>query len=594
MTEKPGGAPRAGSLLSRRKGLAADAGPWAADFADGRFVTAPYADTPVDLASPDALWRQPSLGKTWDWRMHGLLWLLTLHEAHTETPDAGYDAMAETFARSWVEGPGQQVGQVPAWGLHQTALRAQVFTWLRGTKGMTWLDGTLRTHGEFLAEEENFSGPFNHGVDEVLAVLAIGAALGDEALVDVGEERARRVFRELLDDEGVTNEQAVGYQEYSHTVQSRMRRALEGCGRPLPELAEAVDRMGRFMTHCIQPDGRWVPIGDTNGVPTPTPPVLDDREALIYATTNGARGEKPSDSVAVFRRGFVFGRSGWGSATKGFKSELFYSLRFGEPRKWHGHRDHMALTLHDVGRDVLTEAGFSTYDDKVRRSYEMSEFAHNMVTWTGQGRYRWDGFCDLTAHSVTGRGLGEEHAYVLEDSPYAAATRRRSVLVMPRRGFVLVVDDLKSERKGLVQQQWHLAPGFRVAVAGRRVTATDATGQVTMLQLLPFEAVTVDVGQTEPLSGWYARGVGDSVPAPKVTFARSGFSARFVTAISTRSWLGRGTWVRDRGVMRVGHGLLGIQLGPDGILSTSHVPGSRRLVRGVTSLSERRAGGARR
>lgn len=564
--------------LRPRRGLAEDPVRFARSFELGRFVSAPYEDATFDVSAPATLWQSPSQGATWDFRLHGLLWVMSLLEAAAQTDDdelrGARERLAEVYARSWVAGPGaDEPGEQASWQPHQTALRAQVLAWGHLRLAWDWTEEPLRKHAAYLSDPARFSGAWNHGVDEVLALVWVAMALDDDDCRQTGVRRAREIAAELVDAEGVTNEQAVGYQEYSFSILFRLSKALDVVGAPQAELQAPLSRMGRLMLHAVQPDGRWTPLGDTNGRPTTDPLTLADREALRFVATGGAKGTRPVEEGAVFSRGFAFARSGWGDADS-FDEQSHLSVRFGEGRRLHGHRDHTALTYFDH-RPLLVEAGFSGYEDPARRAYERSEQAHNQVLMTGQGPYRWADECAMVQHGSGGSGLDVSYAYVLEDQPYEGVRRRRSILLLPRRGLLLVVDRVRSARPGTATQVWHLAPDLRVDVrdgAGRRVVAKDGQGTLQMRQLAPVGSTTVLRGDAELRGGWYARGLGESVPAATLHAVKKGSDVTFVTLFASRGPV-RARWWGGVGLLLGDGARHVVRTRPEGLLTARRVRG---------------------
>src|SRR6202035_1284021 len=97
----------------------------------------------------------------------------------------------------------------------------------------------------------------------------------------------------------------------------------------------------------------------------------------------GARGTPPQQRVAVYAAGYVFGRSGWGTKTRPFSSQSFYSLRFGPGRQIHGHDDHMSVTYYARGRNLIVDGGHTGYEVGAYRDYLRSAQAQNVLVMPG-------------------------------------------------------------------------------------------------------------------------------------------------------------------------------------------------------------------
>ncbi len=136
--------------------------------------------------------------------------------------------------------------------------------------------------------------------------------------------------------------------------------------------------MPMFLALATQPDGKLVQIGDTY--------VISPRDRagtpLQYAYTRGQAGTPPAERIGVCTAGYIFGRSGWGTA-KTFGDQTFYSLRFGPGQQIHGHDDHMGLTYYARGRNLIVDAGHYGYADTAYRFYLLSPEAASTLVMPG-------------------------------------------------------------------------------------------------------------------------------------------------------------------------------------------------------------------
>jgi Heparinase II/III-like protein len=221
-------------------------------------------------------------------------------------------------------------------------------------------------------------GAWNHGLKQDLELLRIGCgypagAFGGRALKWrlVARQQMIAAFAPnrlgpAVDAQGATNEQSTGYANFTHRLWTIAERRLAACGLRLPATITArVARMPAFIAQATQPDGNLVQIGDTYAEASGDLPGTP----VEYATSKGMSGSPPAQRVAVYRAGYVFGRSGWGT-TRPFGKESFYSLRFGRGRQVHGHNDHMSLTYFARGRNLIVDSGHTGYENTpTARSY---------------------------------------------------------------------------------------------------------------------------------------------------------------------------------------------------------------------------------
>src|SRR5699024_6481092 len=126
---------------------------------------------------------------------------------------------------------------------------------------------------------------------------------------------------------------------------------------PRPEGAERHLQAPEGIAHATRPDGTLVPIGDTDL----QNPKQVRSPAVAYVTTNGRAGTPPPETVKVYNAGYVFGRSGWGTAQRPYAAQSYYSLRFGPARRVHGHPDGTSLTYSARGINWVVDPGKYEY-----------------------------------------------------------------------------------------------------------------------------------------------------------------------------------------------------------------------------------------
>lgn len=138
--------------------------------------------------------------------------------------------------------------------------------------------------------------------------------------------------------------------------------------------------MPRFLGYATLPNGEYEMLGDLDRMAARVLPGT----AAEFAATKGASGAKPSDTVAVFRSGWLFARSGWGER-RAWADEVTLSLRFGPAPRIHGHVDHGSITLYGYGSRLIVDPGKYTYNQDALRRWFKGRAGHNVVTVDGAG-----------------------------------------------------------------------------------------------------------------------------------------------------------------------------------------------------------------
>lgn len=474
----------------------------------------------------------PDLAK----HFHSLKWLELLvrqsrASLYTDADRARFLARAEAIALDWardVPVGGRGVVAAAAWTPMYAGQRATVFTCLESRRPSPGARGAIAAHGSWLAAPANSGGNWNQGVDAAIGLLGTGCRTGRADWQDTALGRFTTMIGTSIDGQGALNEQAPGYGQYLWQRWGIAADKTAECGLAVPALIRARRPLLQdFLAWATEPSGRLVQIGDTHDLGV----TVADSAALRYAASRGDLGTAPAARTRVYDAGYVFGRSTWSP----FGTSVFYTLRFGPGKSFHGHEDHTALTLSALGRQLLVDSGHKDYAAGAYRDHLRSPEAHSQLVVPGAP------FLRSRPTALVRRSGGAGWAFwELRDDAWAGLPRTRGVLVDTAVPFALVLDRAGRTGPGSFQQLWHLAPGMRVAVGGRsRATARTADGAVdlTLLQVplpgqvLPAGSTSVVAGRTAPYQGWVSRSATDRTAAPVVAMSRVGRSTRQLTLL---------------------------------------------------------------
>ncbi|WP_436762821.1 hypothetical protein [Streptosporangium sp. V21-05] len=104
----------------------------------------------------------------------------------------------------------------------------------------------------------------NHGLDQDIALLAIGCRLRRERWRDLAIRRMTESAELSIDAQGALHEQAPRYGVHVHRRLGTALEAIGRCGAEIPAgLAARRTSLDTYVSHATQPDGRLVPIGDS-------------------------------------------------------------------------------------------------------------------------------------------------------------------------------------------------------------------------------------------------------------------------------------------------------------------------------------------
>ncbi|WP_067169457.1 heparinase II/III domain-containing protein [Microtetraspora niveoalba] len=453
-----------------------------------------FLDRPAVKIGTKVDWSlDPYKSRSWQMVFQSLRWMGRLVADYEATGKQAYLNRATEIAKDWVEkNPyGGRTTNKYAWQDHPTALRAPALVCLSRYVSDAWLKNSLAVHAKLLADPRFYKAGHNHGLDQDIGLLRIGCRYNQKGWKDLALDRMVKSMKLDIDSEGALREQAPRYAIYVHDRLRVATDTIKDCGLKVPDdLAKRWDGLPKHISAATQPNGYMVPLGD--GPPNIQP----------------AGFAHSSETVQVFKAGYVFGRTAWGDP-----QSAYYSIRFGPGMKFHGHEDHLGVTYYAQGRNVLTEAGFHSYENTSYRRWTMTPEAHNVPVVVGKK------FRGRTPSSLVRRSVGKDRqSFTLTDKAYGVS-RTRAVLVNHDQDVMAVLD---ATRGGKVRNLWHFDPSMKVySNAGGQVVVGEGSWRATLVQLSmpsckPIGGQKVVRGRTNPYQGWISPAYMKKVAAPAV------------------------------------------------------------------------------
>jgi Heparinase II/III-like protein len=487
----------------------------------GRLTIAPFPAVTIDPhRDGDINWAQnPFHNPTWVVDFQNGQWIEALVEAYLAGgPDAEvYRNRANAVLLGWLS-------HVPAVNKSPDTLicSAEAFP------GQSWIHDRIPGLLDYYAA--HWDGAWNHGLKQDLQLLTAGCAypaqdFGGQPVTWRDHARQQMIdsfepnpLGPAVDAQGVTNEQSTGYANFDLGLWTAAEQDLAACGSWMPGWITArIAQIPTFLAMATQPDGKLAQIGDTYVVGPRDRPGTP----LQYAATRGAAGTPPAQRVAVYRAGYVFGRSGWSP----FGDQSFYSLRFGPGRQVHGHDDHVGLTYYARGRNLIVNAGHDGYANTPYRAYLLSPEVNSVLVMPGVP-------FDFTAPTrLLGENVGADGQFFeFGDTAFDGRSRYRSVYVDQDPDLVLVFD--RASGAGRYQQLWHLDPGLTVTTVTRSYAVATAPGTQLEIRQIPLPGQQIPAASTQVTQSWVSHAALQRIPAPVVTMTRTGSSAAILTLIA--------------------------------------------------------------
>jgi hypothetical protein len=191
----------------------------------------------------------------------------------------------------------------------------------------------------------------------------------------------------------------------------------------------------------------------------------------------------------------------------------------------HAHADALSVEVRYAGVDVLADPGTYCYHgEPAWRSYFRSTIAHNTAELGGQsqssegGPFLWLRHAHAREIDVTDDGpvaewIAEHDGYSSLDPP---ARHRRSVRLDRAARTIDIVDEIDGGSYD-VRLAFHLGPDIQAELDASRALlrwpGTSAPTGTAQFELPPELDWKLVKGQTEPILGWYAYGLGRRTPA---------------------------------------------------------------------------------
>ena len=480
--------------------------------------------------APDPSWKPvATLDSSGKGHMHSLHYLLPLLRYGVRSGDT---AMVDRFyflIRDWLHDnpPGGSTSRY-AWGppIYE-GFRAQVLVCAaagpRG--GQQWLLRGLVRHGEVMSDPRRYEGVNNASLHQSMGLYALGETMKRPKWRATAISRESSLAAKLIQPDGSDEEGALEYAVNDYRWFGQAAERLRRGGDPVPADLLRYTAMPSFIAQATRPDGRIEALGDTT--PVPLVPSRWAGTAAEFPATGGASGVAPTSTFAAYAGGYVFGRSGWGTA-RPQADETFYSVRGGSATP-HAHDDSGAVTLYAHGSPLLVDTGKWRYTYGTTRSFVVSRVAHNAVLVNGVKRTRLRP--EMTTATVNGLDIT-----TVVDRGYSGVTLTRTVAYDRADDTLVVWDRLSSPSKAVTaSQQWGLGRDRTVDLSGDVAHTSGPGANVSMLFTSGGAPLDVVKGQKSPLRGWNSIAYGELSPSPSLRATQKGSELSWLTVIAPRA-----------------------------------------------------------
>lgn len=488
-------------------------------------------DFPAWDLPADPTWAEDPFGDAnWVQRYQRLTWVDVLRREGQRT---GNQAMLDRYnflLRDWAkDNPVSAPASPWAWFRIDVAERAIVYLCKLGRVGTEdYLPQLLVDHALYLAAPANYPGKGNHALWMDQGLIAIGCATSVPDYSALGVSRLNTLVSRSIDEQGVTDEGSVSYQKLNWDWYTDAKDRVDVCGLPEPADFARIALMPEMVAYATMPDGLPAMIGDT---------VLDPMNGLKgtiaeYPRTRGASGTPPPSVYKTYQRGYTFGRSGWGDATRAATDEAAFWLKFGQPPadQVHGHEDLGSIELAAYGSRLIWDSGLYAYLGGTTRKYMVERAGHNVIDVPG-AKYQKDKPATLRAEA---HYPNSDMVAVQSDNIVGTRWQRR-LLFSRGGGWILIDDRVDQDVYRPVVQRWNFGPGKTVSTPlwGGRTITSGPGANVVVVQLGDRGTRRTYEGQETPrYLGWRSPTYRKLEKAPTVETILPGKQVRFLTLIA--------------------------------------------------------------
>jgi hypothetical protein len=383
----------------------------------------------------------------------------------------------------------------------------------------------IESHLAFLLNPE-FVSYSNHTFIDMHGLAALRSIIKGERVAQIDaflNEVIPKLLASQFNAEAVHLENSTGYQAFGIGCVKRLQNSGWFSRFELDSLIRRANEVNDWFK---MPDGRTVPIGDTDGAPM----------ASVPATVFSGRDQLFNSSGYV-----IFRDDGGGKVDQA--SYLFLMAAFNS--RFHKQADDLSVVWFE-GEDILCDAGKFAYKASEMRGYAQSTRAHNTVEIDDQSHGEaFSGKPHLIYGSaVKSAALNEWGMHVCAEVHHqkSAVQHTRHLLYGSKR-WLLIVDVLRSfdGRTPHRFTQWlHFSPHLRVEDrGGDRYSAVLNSGRTLDVRNWCSHAVQSRVieGQVKPVrQGWVSQAYGKLTPNAALGYTQDGrANAIFATLLTTDS-----------------------------------------------------------
>ncbi len=291
------------------------------------------------------------------------------------------------------------------------------------------------------------------------------------------------------------------------------------------ELESTIKKMLAYTAKTMRPNGMRILNNDGD--------LADDRDftiqnakkydtpELIYISTNGKEGIKPTDGPS-----YIYPWAGHLISRNGFHKDAHWSFfDIGPYGSTHQHKDKLHISIHAYGRDLLVDSGRFAYSGEIAkkfREYALSSFGHNTICIDGKSQSKYEGMAKKAIDTKNYK-LAKTYDYASASMSFyenleGEATHTRALAYVKNK-FWLVADKITSDRKRNLDINWIWHPRNNVKVDGTVVKTENDRGNLKVIPITNQKfTIKIEKGEENPVRAWYSREYNIFEPTPNTKY----------------------------------------------------------------------------
>lgn len=503
-------------------------------------------------------WKEnPYHDPSWCFYFHSLDTVGYLMNAYEKNPSQDYLKKAKWYIDSWIKANPSPQNQASAfaWSDHSTANRVTniIYFWQYYKKSKIYdkayeenLMNLLEVHGDFLANNQNYTKGMNHGIYQDRSLIELALLFPNMKNSQLWYETAMsRLLSHVYHDvtrSGIHKEHSPAYHLLVLNLFKGIDTFLIQFNKKEPELKNIVVKMEDYLAYLAKPDGDLPIMGDSEPKNIHS---LDSTNisspALNYVLSKGIKGKQPANDSFYPDGGVAIFRNGWN-----IKDPLYILFTAAFHSNIHKHADDLSFLFTYGKTNFFVDSGKYNYiETNPYRQYFKSTMAHNTITVDGKS-YPLTNVQSNKA-KIHRYQTTNHYSYVTgSHSLYRGITIQRTLIYLKRFNSLLIRDVINSNQKHAYRETFNVGKDVQIIRTNHDETfilkSKKENKQIEFKNLNKANDFKHFIGSKNPIAGWQSILFNQKYPIAQLQFTNYAKEVEFTLVINTHSNMGVQTY----------------------------------------------------